>query len=116
MDQLKDICDSIYDSELSSCWGYMGACEQIGNTALRMMHPFHVQQFALYPALAPSEGSIVTPHDLTLHLHHLSLVDRTRRYLSAIEALYALHSEELAHTSLPEQWPTLRESLVRFPD
>ena len=93
--------------------GYMGACDHVGLTVLRMLEIGHPQTFAPFPALSRPPGPIITTFDLISHLHHQSLVDRTRRYVATIDALMEHHKDEVADTSLPEQWPTFRAHLLR---
>lgn len=93
--------------------GYMGACYDTGVSVLRMLEIAHPQTFAQYPALSAPAGPVVTAYDLISHLHHQSRLDRTRRYVDAIDALMDHHKDELANTSLPEQWPTFRDHILR---
>jgi hypothetical protein len=93
--------------------GYMGACDYIGDTVLRMLAVAHPDALAPYPALSPSNGPAVRPSDMISLLHHQSLVDRTCRYVPAIDALVELHKDDLANTSVLEQWPTFRAHIMR---
>lgn len=93
--------------------GYMGACNDIGVFVLRMLSIAHPDAFAPYPALTPALGPVITPADLISTLYQQSLNDRSSRYVSAIDALFERHKDELANSSLREQWPTFRDHLLR---
>ncbi|TFW25469.1 hypothetical protein E4L96_05160 [Massilia arenosa] len=98
-------------------YGYRGACDYIGEAVLRMLAIAHPQTFAGFPALTPALEPALSPGELISSLHRQSLEDRTSRYVGAIDALVERHKEALAHTSVPEQWPTFREHLLRtYPD
>jgi hypothetical protein len=95
--------------------GYLGACAHIGKVVLKMLHTAHVEVFAPYPNLAPEESS-VDPDDGVHYLLRASVVDRTRAYLPAIDALVERHADALTQ-SLREEWPELRARILRdYPD
>jgi hypothetical protein len=93
--------------------GYMGACDYIGATVLRMLAIAHEDEFAPYPALSPPNGPVASAYDLVSSLYRQSLDDRTCRYVAAIDALIELHKDELENTSISEQWPRFRDHLLR---
>jgi hypothetical protein len=93
--------------------GYMGACNHIGFSVLRMLTIAHPEVFAPFPSLSAPEGPTYPASDLISHLHRLSLDDKTRRYVGAIDTLFERNQEELANTSVPEQWPTFRDHIMR---
>ena len=96
--------------------GRLGAREWIGNMTLLMLQRAHSQAFTPYPALEP-ESRLAEPYDAVHYLLRMSMKDRTRRYVEAIDALVALHTEELSHTSWPAQWPYYRDRILRdYPD
>lgn len=96
--------------------GRLGAREWLGNMSLLMLQRAHPDVLASYPALE-SESRLAEPYDAVHYLLRMSMSDRTRRYVDAIEALIARHSEELSQTSFPEQWPYYRERILRdYPD
>ena len=78
--------------------GRLGAREWIGNMTLLMLQRAHSQAFTPYPALEP-ERRLAEPYDAVHYLLRMSMSDRTRRYVEAIDALVALHAEELSHSS-----------------
>lgn len=93
--------------------GYMGACYDVGESVLRMLSVAHPATLSAYPALTPPIGPVISACDLISLLHHQSLEDRTCRYVDAIDALIERHKNELANTSISEQWPTFRAHLMR---
>ena len=96
--------------------GYDGACLMIGNAALRMLERAHPEVYRAHPHITPPAPAITNTTVLIFELIERSHRSRTRRYVGAIDALLALHAEELLHTSLPTQWPYFREELMRFDD
>lgn len=105
------------------CWqlhaieqaGYMAACERIGNAVLRLLHRPHAALFAQHPLLAPPDALTELDRltDLINDLISRSAAERTRAYVSALDAIFARHAAELAQTELPGQWPTFREVFLQ---
>lgn len=51
------------------------------------------------------------------YLIHGSILDRTRAYVPAIDAMFQRHADELSGTALYEGWPKMRDRFLRdYPD
>lgn len=94
--------------------GYDGACLMIGNAMLRLLERAHPEVYGRHPRIVPPPPAPTNATSLISELIERSRRSHTRRYVGAIDALLALHTDELSHTSLPAQWPHFREELMRF--
>lgn len=98
-------------------YGHLGARAQIGEIALMMLHIAHPKVFEPYPSLSPPSGPLGSPSEAVQYLLNASTCDRTSRYVGAIDALIDIHKDELAGSSLTEQWPYYRDRFLRnYPD
>ena len=94
--------------------GYDGACLMIGNAALRMLERAHPEVYRAHPHITPPAPAITNTTVLIFELIERSHASRTRRYVEAIDALLDLHADEVGQTSMPAQWPSEREELMRY--
>jgi hypothetical protein len=96
--------------------GYDGICLKLGNAVMRMLDVAHHDELERYPALVPPRPACSCPRDMASELIALSVRDRTRKYVEAVDGLFEKHPEDFLHTSLPQDWDEIRKRLMRFPD
>lgn len=95
--------------------GYLGACAHVGKVMLKMLHMAHSEVFEPYPDLQP-EDSLANPDEAVQYLLHMSISDRTRGYVPAIDALFRRHADVLSQP-VREEWPEMRARILRdYPD
>lgn len=96
--------------------GYDGACLLMGNAVLRLLERAHGEVYRRHPRILPPPPAPTNASIVISELIERSRRSKTCRYVSAIDALLALHADEIGHTSLPTQWPSLRNELMDFDD
>jgi hypothetical protein len=95
--------------------GFDGASLLVGSASLRMLHMAHPAPFQHPALLPPNPVGSTTVEMLVMELINLALSDATSGYVTAIDTLLAHHAAELGETSLPRQWPVIRQEIMRRP-
>ena len=89
--------------------GHHALSQRIGTVVLNMLIEAHPDEFARYPLLVPPDLSTLDRlRGLVLDLIHRTTAERTTAYVAALDAIFAHNATELAQTSLPEQWQSIR--------
>lgn len=96
--------------------GHLAACQRIGTVVLGLLSAPHAALLAKYPLLLPPTlpPELDGLQHIVISLIHRSTREMSSAYVPALDAIFAQNHAELAHTSLPEQWPTFREAINRF--
>jgi hypothetical protein len=94
--------------------GYLAACQRIGTVVLGLLAAPHAALLEQHPLLMPPEPEPDDLKHIVISLIHRSVREKTSAYVAALDAIIAHNPAELAHTNLPEQWPTFREAISRF--
>lgn len=113
-DDLLNDCD--WPLTLLAARGYDGACLLVGNAVLRLLERAHPALFAAHPGIAPPPPVVTHTEALVLELIVRSERYATHRYVGAIDDLIQRIEPEPGCTSLPAQWPGIRNRLLSYPE
>lgn len=96
--------------------GYMGVCEKIGNAVMHMLADSHKETLEKYPMLVPPKPLVSESWFMVNQLIQLSMKQKTKVYIGAIEKIFEQNPDDLKGTSMIEAWPVTKEIILRYPD
>lgn len=96
--------------------GYMGVCEKIGNAVMYMLAESHKEILEKYPMLVPPKPLLSESWFMATQLIQLSMKQKTKVYIEAIEKIFEQNFSEFKDTSMAKAWPVTKEMILTYPD
>lgn len=95
--------------------GTVGAQAAVGGLVIAMLNQAHMNDFAAFPNLVPTDTGMHSPRDCVNYLIGQSKALGTSKFVSAIDKMFETYPNDLAGTDLERHWAIMKPRVEKFP-